>query len=278
MKKIGIVSCYFKHNYGSMLQAYATQYELDKLEIENETINIEQNFDFKRGKRKYYLKEVFNIPFLKSKLGMIMLKVYKFFKKDLKNNINVRNKKYNEFKKLFKLSNSTCNYKELEERTSTYSDVIVGSDQLWLPVNVVADYYTLNWVPESINKVSLATSFGVSKIPDKYKKLYSVFLNRIDKISVREESGVELVKNLSGKDAELICDPTMLLSKEEWEKIGTEEKIIQDEYILCYFLGKNTNHRKFAERLKKETGYKIVSLNHADEYVKYSDICADRIP
>ena len=41
MKKVGIVSCYFQKNYGSALQALATQMALDKLGVENETINIE---------------------------------------------------------------------------------------------------------------------------------------------------------------------------------------------------------------------------------------------
>ena len=41
-RKVGIVSCYFKHNYGSMLQAYATQKVLDNMEIPNETINIKE--------------------------------------------------------------------------------------------------------------------------------------------------------------------------------------------------------------------------------------------
>ena len=53
MKKVGIVSCYFKNNYGSALQAYATQKVLDDNGIENETIEIEHNVDFKKGKRAY---------------------------------------------------------------------------------------------------------------------------------------------------------------------------------------------------------------------------------
>ena len=47
-KKVGIVSCYFKNNYGSMLQAYATQQVLDNMNIENETININENIDFSK--------------------------------------------------------------------------------------------------------------------------------------------------------------------------------------------------------------------------------------
>ena len=277
-KKVAIVSCYFKHNYGSMLQAYATQAILDSMNIENETINIDGNIDFKKGKRKYYLSQVFNLSFIKAKLGMLNLVLYKKINKKLGNNIQTRNNKYEEFKKKFKLTKSCKDRRELEEKVKEYTDVIVGSDQLWLPVNVVADYYTLTWVPDEINKISLSTSFGVSEISNKYSNLYKTFLSRIENLSVREESGVRLIKELSGRDASLICDPTILLNKQEWGRIIPEERIIEDKYILCYFLGSNIEHRKFAEKLKEKTGYKIVSLNHADEYVKYSDIFADETP
>lgn len=277
-KKVGIVSCYFKHNYGSMLQAYATQQILDNMGIENETINIDENVDFANGKKKYYMTQITNFTFIKSKLGMIKLKFDKKLKKDLGNNISIRDKKYKEFEQKFRLTAPYKTYAELTKKCKDYSSVLVGSDQLWLPVNVVADYYTLNWVPDNVNKISLATSFGVSTVPDKYKECYKKFLNRIDNLSVRESAGVKLVSELSNKEATLVCDPTLLLTKQEWMEIQQEERIIKDKYILCYFLGNNIEHRKFAERLKEKTGYKIVSLNHADEYVKYSDIFADEIP
>ena len=277
-KKVGIVSCYFKHNYGSMLQAYATQKVFDNMEIPNETINIDENIDFANGKKKYYMSQITNIPFIKSKLGMVKLKLDKKINKNLGNNIQIRDKKYKEFEKNFKLTKPYKTYKELSEQCVNYSNVIVGSDQLWLPVNVVADYYTLNWVPDNVNKVSYATSFGVSTVPDKYKNDYKKFLNRINCLSTREEAGVKLVEQLSDNKATLVCDPTLLLNKEEWMDIQKEEPIIKEKYILCYFLGKNIEHRKFAERLKEKTGCKIVSLNHADEYVKYSDKFCDYAP
>lgn len=277
-KKVGIVSCYFKHNYGSMLQAYATQQILDNMGIENETINIDENVDFSNGKKKYYMTQITNFTFIKSKLGMIKLKFDKKLNKDLGKNISIRAKKYKEFEQKFKLTKPYKTYAELTEKCKDYSSVLVGSDQLWLPVNVVADYYTLNWVPDDVNKISLATSFGVSTVPDKYKEDYKKFLSRIENLSVRESAGVKLVKDLADKDATLVCDPTLLLTKQEWMQIQQEERIIKDKYILCYFLGNNIEHRKFAERLKEKTGYKIVSLNHADEYVKYSDIFADETP
>lgn len=280
MGKVGIVSCYFKHNYGSMLQAYATQKILDDMGIENETINIDENIDFANGKKKYYMEQIFNFQFIKSKFGMIKLKLDKKINKELGKNIAIRDKKYEEFKeKYFKLTEPFKTYSELTENTKkNYSAVLVGSDQLWLPVNVVADYYTLNFVPDEIKKISYSTSFGVSSIPEKYKEEYRKFLNRIDYLSTREVAGQSLIKELTGKEAKLVCDPTLLFNKDEWMVIQQKERIIKDKYILCYFLGKNIEHRKFAERLKAKTGYKIISLNHADEYVKYSDKFADETP
>lgn len=279
MKKVGIVSCYFKNNYGSMLQAYATQKILDVNNIPNETIDISDLVDFKNKKKKYYLTQVANFNFIKTKLGMIKLKVYQNINKDLKSNFRIRNKKFEEFKRKFNLTRTFHTYKDITNYSlEHYSDVVVGSDQLWLPVNVVSDYYTLNWVPEKVNKISYATSFGISTIPEKYVNLYSNFLKRIDYISVRENNAVDLVKEVSGRDAKLVCDPTLLLTKDEWMDIQDKEPIIKEKYIFCYFLGENIEHRKFVERLKEKTGYKIVSINHCDEYVKYSDEFADIIP
>ena len=235
MKKVGIVSCYFKDNYGSMLQAYATKKILDKNEIPNETINIKYNKDFKNGKRKYYLSQITNFKFIKNKLGMVKLKIDKKLNKQLGKNIAIRTQKYKEFRKEFNLSRSNNTFKDLTNQAKElYSDVIVGSDQLWLPVNVVADYYTLNWVPDEINKISYSTSFGFSSIPNKYVELYRNFLNRINYLSTREESGVQIIKDIVARDAKLVCDPTILLTKDEWHEGSSKERKYDEKYILCY--------------------------------------------
>lgn len=71
MKKVGIVSCYFQHNYGSMLQAYATQVVLDKMGFDNETINISGfNKEIKKAKMLYFAKASLTSDILLSKLGM----------------------------------------------------------------------------------------------------------------------------------------------------------------------------------------------------------------
>ena len=282
MKKVAIASCYFKYNYGSQLQALALQKYLIKNGIDCENIDISKLSDFSKGKKSYYKKELFNLKLYTTKLGMIKLALKKkFFKKTkLARNLAIRDNAFKNFQKNFLLSKKYRTYDELNsECDERYSDVIVGSDQLWLPVNVVADYYTLSFVPDSVNKISYATSLGVSYVPEKYIDLYERFLKRINHLSVREEKAQEIIKRYFGLDADCVCDPTMLLSGAEWEQMASSDKYeIKEPYIFCYFLGKSKWHREYAEKLSKITHCKIVSINHCDEYVKYSDKFADYAP
>ncbi|MCD7882641.1 MAG: polysaccharide pyruvyl transferase family protein [Lachnospiraceae bacterium] len=159
-----------------------------------------------------------------------------------------------------------------------YSAVLVGSDQLWLPGNIAADYYTLNFVPESVNTIAYATSFGQSSLPKDSAEKAKVFLRKIKHIGVREESGQKLVKELVDRDVPVVCDPTLLFTGDEWMSIQREEPIVKEKYIFCYFLGNNPPHREFAKRLKEKTGCKIVALTHLDEFVKSDEGYSDENP
>lgn len=280
MKKTYIASCYFKHNYGSMLQAYATQEFLDENKIKNYTFDVSYLEDFKQGKLKYYKTQIFSYSFYKAKLGMIKLKIKRKLNRKLNKNLKKRDQMFQQFQdEYFHLTDAFKSYDEMNKFCSdNAANVIVGSDQLWLPVNVIAKYYTLDFVPDNVNKVSYSTSFGISSISKKYEKNYKNFLQRINKISVREETGRKIVNGLVGVQCSVVCDPTMLLNTSQWEKIIDKEPIYKEKYILCYFLGKEKKHRLFAEKLKKITGFKIVSINHCDEFVKYSDHMADFVP
>lgn len=282
MKKIGIVSCYFQHNYGSMLQAYATQLALDKLGYENETINI-TGFanEIRNAKIKYFVKASLTSDILLHKAGMaknILRK--KFLKDEYAKSSVIRAKKFDEFKnKQFRLSSVYNSKKELGEICrEKYDAVLVGSDQLWLPANITADYYTLSFVPQEVNSIAYSTSFGQSELPKDIVEKAKKFLPKIKHIGVREESGQKLVKEICDRNVPVVCDPTLLFTGDEWLGIQKEDAIVKEPYILCYFLGNNPPHREFAKRLKEETGYKIVALTHLDEYVKCDECYADLTP
>lgn len=282
MKKTAIVSCYFQHNYGSMLQAYATQMALDKLDCENETIDIAGlNHEIKKAKTLYFAKASLTSDILISKLGMAKnVLIKKISKNDYARLSKIRSDKFDAFsKKYFRLSSRYNSKEELGKKCDeNYSAVLVGSDQLWLPGNIAADYYTLNFVPTTVNSIAYATSFGQSSLPKDSARKASIFLKKIKHIGVREESGQKLVKELTGRDVPVVCDPTLLFTGDEWMKIQKKKPIIEGKYILCYFLGNNPPHRGFAKKLKKETGCKIVALTHLDEFVKSDEGYADETP
>lgn len=262
-KKVGLVSVSI-HNYGSLLQTYAMQQALDKLGVDNEIIL------FKSDPIKQFYR-VFNIPFLSMKLKLYRRKIIsKLRYPQIYEGTLVRDRSFMDFKKNYcRFTQKTTSRDELNKMGQDYRAVVLGSDQVWNPANLEMDFYTLNFVPEAKTKIAYAPSFGVSKIPEKQIAATANYLNRIQYISVREVAGAKIVKDLIGRVVPVVCDPTALLTCKDWNKIRSDRKYIEDKYIFCYFLGSNPEHRIFAEKVKKQTGYKIVALQHLDEFVKY---------
>lgn len=270
VKKVGLVTCYFQPNYGSQLQAYATQLIFDKMNVANETICIDGlRSEINKAKYWYFLSRIGNINIVRDKLTIIN-KAFasKMRGKEYRENIAIRANMFTAFsQRMFHVSEVFHSKMELSEKTRNYSAFVLGSDQLWLPSNIAADYYTLNFVPDEIPKIALATSFGVSELPIRQAKLASKFLRRIDFCSVRETSGQKLVKDLSDRNVPIVCDPTILFTADEWNDIVSSERFYHEKYILCYFLGNNPEQRELVSKIKRETGYKIVQLQHCDEFI-----------
>ena len=166
-------------------------------------------------------------------------------------------------------------YEALREGSEQYDTVLVGSDQLWLPQGVKSNYYNLMFVNDKVNKVSYATSFGVSVIPKKQEKEYRRYLDRIDFLSVREASGCEIIKRLTDREAYLACDPVMLLEPCQWKEIAETadlpENIQPGKYIFSYFLGVDENARREARKLADAMGLELVSLVHLEDYCRLDD-------
>lgn len=261
-EKVGFVSVSI-HNYGSLLQTYAMQKSLDKFGIDNEIIL------FKSDPVKQIYR-VFNLPFLTMKLKLYWRKfICKAVYPSIGKGTNVRDQAFNDFKSNYcRFTPKTTSRNQLNEYGRQYRGVVLGSDQVWNPANLEMDFYTLNFVPDEKTRIAYASSFGVSSIPDKQKEATTHYLSRIQYISVRETAGAKIVKELTERDVPVVCDPTALLTVDDWNAIKSEKKYTEDKYIFCYFLGNNPTHRAFATKVKQLTGYKIVALQHLDEFVK----------
>ena len=83
--------------------------------------------------------------------------------------------------------------------------------------------------------MAYGSSFGVNSIEGgEEKELYRKLLQRFSHISVREQSGVDLVRRLSDRNASLVLDPTLLLDEKDWDRIATSRRLVNEKYILCY--------------------------------------------
>ena len=280
-KKVALVTCYFQKNYGSQLQAYATQLFFDKINVPNETIRIDGlQKEIRHAKYKYFLSRLWDINTIQDKFSTVKkIWALKCKGEEFKKKMSTRNKMFESFSQtMFHLSPTYKSKKDLINNVYSYKAFIVGSDQLWLPSNIEADYYTLNFVPHNIPKISLATSFGVSKLPIAQSKKAIVFLKKLDFCSVRETSGKEIIKKLVGRDVPVVCDPTILFTAQEWNQIISQNRIYNKPYIFCYFLGNNPKQRDLVKKFQKETGYPIIQLQHCDEYIKTDENFADFTP
>lgn len=238
MKKIGIITFHNSYNCGSMLESYAILRKMQQIDLNAEIINFSSN-----GQKKLYSKFYKNNS-IKNMLKNILIL-------PLINKIKLNNLKYEEFKnKNFNLSKS---YNDNNIDDSKYCIVVAGSDQIWnITIDDYDDAYYLNWV-KSARKIAYAPSFGSKNIltySENIKK-YKELLNDFDAISIREENGKKWIKDLIGRDVEVLIDPTLLFDSDEYDMLLDNACTPKYEYIFFYCPSFSRNLCKFVKKISK---------------------------
>ena len=268
MKKIGVVACYNNYNYGSMLQAFATLVALDKLGYQSEFIDYEKNYSI--TEKVKFLPRFLNMYLMREKWRLLEKKLKIREYPEIKQGDMDRKVAFRRFGAEYyknRISKPYIGYSNLKASADDYDAILVGSDQLWFPAGLPTNFYNLMFVPEEKRKVAYSTSFGVSSVPFYQKKRTIQYLNRIAHIAVREQSGQKLIKDLTGRDVDVVLDPTLLLSRGDWEKAIPVKPVVPSGYIFCYLLGSNPEHRKAVMELGRKTGLKVYDMPHIDEFV-----------
>ena len=141
------------------------------------------------------------------------------------------------------------------------SDIaIVGSDQVWNPSGT-EDAYFLDFVPDNNGKIAYAASIGANEVSQDFLNHVEPYLRRFDFISVREESAKEILQPHLEQEIKVVLDPTLLLSRGEWDKIAVQPTIPQP-YIFVYLLGEKRAHRRLIKKFARTLGLKIALLPH----------------
>lgn len=245
--KIGIITYHFAINYGAVLQCYALSKFLESKGYEIEVIN------YVNSKQKRNNDVIKHDDGIKSLIANCLLLPFRG---------KIKNKKYKfeTFVNKIKLSKEIQNIDELKEyiNSNNFNVIISGSDQVFNPK--IDDFDLAFLLPFDINckKVSYAASTGNANTADinKLKK----YLDKFDRLSIREVNDLEKFRNID-RNINVVCDPTLLLSKNDWKMLSSAEG--DSNYLLCYFLHKDLFKKEFmvAKKIAKEKHLKIKIIN-----------------
>lgn len=247
MKKAGIMTICGEFNYGNRLQNYAVQEVLKKFDLDVETIR--------------YIGRNNNFVSQETEIQKNRLRKFKAF------NENVR----------FTEESMHVDEPVKNEYSEKFDYIVMGSDQIWNYTfsSIFSDKVFASFVPED-RRISFSASFGIENIPEKDSEAYKICkenLKKIKSISVREDAGKKIIKELTNRDdVEVLIDPTMMLKKEEWEKVMKKpESLKTDKFIIKSFLG-NTSDDSWKEicRIAEERNCEIIDIS--DENSPYFDM------
>jgi len=166
--------------------------------------------------------------------------------------------------------NNLVSMKELNEVCESF---VVGSDQLWnwtIFYNAVY-VYTLLFVDSNRRKISYSTSMGKRNIvitPEESRYM-KYALKRFTKISVREESGVDICKERFNVEAEWVMDPVFLPERSVYDDlIAKSSKNPPEHYIFCYIIFPDEKTYRLIDKIAKKTGWSVVCVGDAGRYQK----------
>jgi uncharacterized UPF0146 family protein len=238
--KASVITLTSVRNYGTQLQALATQMKLREFYDEVEFINYRRPDTYGRGLFKSYAKG----SVLRGAAILPTMALWHF--------------KFNSFQKRnLRLTPETFESERDFDRYSQDADVFfTGSDQVWNSGwngGIIPPLY-LSFIGKGKRKAAFSSSFGRDALSISEVEECKPYLDEFDKISVREKSGEKILSaDFQYTNVTQIVDPTLSLSAEQWRRIEPRNKI-REEYILIYSLNKNPELDKYAEKLAKKAG------------------------
>ena len=231
--KIGLVT-FFRDNYGSALQCYATKTFLQKNGYECDVL-YEYSYGYEKLKNR--------IKYL-SKIALCSL-FYRDFAKNRKEIKRSERKAALSKESKFLIDwfcETVLQPKGLEYSllndirfADVYDYFIAGSDQIWGGGYLVRPFMFLEFAPNE-KKIALCPSFGVETIKKFNVRPFKKSIKKFTKLSVREESGQRIVAELTGRQVPILSDPVMLLDANEWHEFAMNSSIKHQNYVFVHFL------------------------------------------
>lgn len=239
--KAALISFHNVYNYGACLQAYALQQAVINMGVDCEYID-------------YVNKQLADVYKIHVRIAKA-IKV-KDVKGALKNLLGAplawsRIRKFNQFFAENIKTTKTKYYSSNEAAVlnDKYDKFIIGSDQVWNDKHNGGDpAFFLDFVKDNEKKISYASSFGVTEIPQCDQNRFSTLLNSIGCLSTREKKGVDLIEHLTGRHAHLVLDPVFLIDMVQWKNMIPKNK--SSERYTFYYMNARFNLNDFGRVTK----------------------------
>ena len=247
-KKCGIVTFHSSHNYGSVLQAYALEKTISNLGYPAEIIDFRHPTTTKIYKRCLW-----------SNKNSLRSNIFQFLSIGIFKDGKAYEEGFNNFieKQLVK----SKQIKNLSDIPTDYDILICGSDQIWNPISSGENHpiYFLNF-PGEAKRFSYAASSGSRPFIDNENFDIAKILGKYESIGVREEFMQQYLKNEIGLESIVNPDPTLLLTKSDWEKLEKPYHGLPKEYILVYSIIDQKGACQIAQQVAKDLHLPIVHI------------------
>ena len=244
--KIGVITFWdSQDNYGQILQCYALQTFLRKMGHDACIIKYKPYEKLSIGKKIRKLSPLHVYAYIKLQKQRKTIPSYqdvlRNFDSFREEHLKYTDKIYHGFKELW------------EEDWSGYDAFICGSDQIWSPKpDEQLNAYFLQFAPFKSKRIAYAPSFGRKELSDEYQSQLHSLLRNFDAVSVREAKSIAFCEK-ANKHAEWVCDPTLLLTYDDYKNIAIESE--RKETAFCYFINWDTQFSKDdVEAYLKEKG------------------------
>ncbi|WP_208558901.1 polysaccharide pyruvyl transferase family protein [Marinilactibacillus kalidii] len=267
-KKVGILTITDYGNYGNRLQNYATQEILIGKGFEVVTVKSKVGNQIEKS-LKEKLKEF--------KIGDISRIVKN--RMNNKKNADIKNERYSKFVKFSKENIKETNYTLTDEAipddiNEQFDYFVTGSDQVWNPNYRKGSGIDFLTFASKEKRIALSPSFGISMIPSEYKDRYKKMIKEMAHLSVREEAGAKIIKDLTNREAEVLVDPTLVLEETKWKKLSEKPSAMTEKkYLLTYFLGPIADKTQaFLNKVASEKKLEIIYLHDLKRSPKYYSV------
>lgn len=181
-----------------------------------------------------------------------------------------------EIKRVFVTSDPCRNRKDFEgiNQDHDLAAIIVGSDQVWRK-SYTADFrhYFLNFLSSEVRlaRISYAASFGIAEWQFTRKETEEIrsLLSRFDFISVREDSAKVLLQNEVGISVSHVLDPTLLIDREEYQRVfGRNVARKEKQTLLAYLLDPSDRKSEVVNDVSKALDLTLAEPISANERVR----------